>query len=222
MGGVVRNSTFTGHTTYAVFMYVALINCEIWNNTVGVDSDNHANTEVTGNYIHDNGVGVRIERFWNEPGIIFEKNTICHNTIWNIEYMYENAMDLTRNCWCSASKTEIKSKIKDAYVDLSLGVVTVDPSYSECPTIITSLPLDADVLAPLQVYPNPTQGVLNVNRRAMGENFQYALLDQFGTVQKSDVLGTSIDISNLAPGVYMFQVLDDQKKTISLQKIVLL
>lgn len=130
--GRYSNCTFTGNTELGVFVYTSLTNCEVWNNAVGVRSDNHANTTVADNYIHDNEVGVSISRFWNEDDIIFENNLICDNSKWNIDYKYENAADLTRNCWCMDNEDSIKATIRDAYEDTKLGVVSVDPTFNDC------------------------------------------------------------------------------------------
>lgn len=129
--GRYTNCTFTGNTELGVYVYISLVNCEVWNNAVGVRSDNHANTTVADNYIHNNEIGVSISRFWNENDIVFANNLICDNTLWNIDYHYENAADLTKNCWCLDNEDSIKATIRDAFEDTKLGVISVDPTYND-------------------------------------------------------------------------------------------
>lgn len=128
----VTNSTFSGNTQYAVYAYQTLENCEIFNNTLGARWDAHASTTMTGNYIHDNAVGVEISRFWNEAGIVFSYNKICHNTTWNVQYDFSFNADLLQNCWCSLDSAYIRSTIRDGYVNTAYGLVSYSFNDTTC------------------------------------------------------------------------------------------
>lgn len=221
-GGVVMNSKFTGHSEHAVFMYGTLINCEIWNNNIGVLSDNHGDTEVSNNYIYDNNVGVIINRFWNDPRVIFAHNRICNNTEWNIEYKYENAADLTLNCWCLDTEDEIKAKIKDAYFDTSLGIISVDTSYDDCNyglSITSNETPEAENV--FSLYPNPSRDKINIDGSALHSNLKYMIYDRFGIVRKTGTLEeTNIEISELEFGLYLVKIFDADNTNISVQKFI--
>jgi hypothetical protein len=209
-GGLITNSKYTGHTDYAVYMYKSLINCEIANNNIGVISDNHAYTEVSSNYIHDNVVGVQIDRFWNEASVIFEKNKICNNSTWNVNYMYSNAANLTKNCWCLNTNTSIKSKIRDAYMDISLGIISVSETYTGCdfnqnPLLTISKNLIPDIA--FEIYPNPSNGLVTITSSMNIASVQ--IFDFTGKQVLSDLIGAgknNLDVSNLNSGVYFVKI----------------
>ncbi len=124
--------TFSGNTQIAVFAYTSLTNCEVYNNNIGVQWDGHASTTMTGNYIHDNTIGVEIFRFWNEQGIVFNYNKICHNTTWNVQYDFSFNADLSQNCWCSLDSVYIRSTIRDGYVNAAYGLVSYSFNDTSC------------------------------------------------------------------------------------------
>jgi hypothetical protein len=128
----VSNSTFSGSSKYAVNAYQSLQHCEIFGNALGAIWDAHAATSMQYNYIHDNTVGVQISRFWNEAGIVFLYNKICHNSLWNLEYNFSFNADLTNNCWCSLDSAYIRSTIRDGYVNTQYGLVTYSFNDTTC------------------------------------------------------------------------------------------
>jgi len=217
--GHVYNCSFTGHTNVAVYAYIDVDHCEVYNNAVGIRSDDHADTKVTNNYVHDNNIGVEIDRFWNEPGIIFKHNKICNNATWNVQYDYTNNADLTENCWCSLDSAFIRSKIRDGYVNTSYGLVTFDIN-GNCDIaglVTTNIPPGpVQQTYNISLAPNPFTDHASLNFDVMnGHDYEVLVTDQLGRLkihrQHVSASPVAIDRGSLAPGIYFVQLRDNGK-----------
>lgn len=214
----VTNSIFHDHSQVAVKAGAEVRYCEIYNNPVGLQSWHTAGTKVIGNYIHDNVVGVDMMSFWNEPGIEFLYNSICNNSTWNLRYNHTNNANLSQNCWCSEDSAFIRSKIRDAYVDVSYGIVTFMPLHGDCNTIglsVSEQPSSKDV----SVYPNPTDGILFFQPAAQIESV--ALIDLQGRViLTSDKVKfeRNLNLETIASGSYLLLI--EENNTIISKRII--
>ena len=208
-GGFITNTTFRENSEYGVYAYNTLINCEIYNNYIGVISHNHADTKVISNYIHDNQIGVQIDFFWNSESIQFEGNTICNNETWNIDYKYENAADLTKNCWCLETEEQIKALIKDAEEDLSLGLISVDPTYQDCASMPTSLSTPLETNFAFNVFPNPTQKEIFIDFEDNGNDWHYIIFNAKYEKVEQGASVKWIDVSHLLPGIYTVSIINN-------------
>lgn len=211
-GGIITNSKFYDNYFYGVYVYNTLINCQIYNNPIGVISHSHSNTMVVNNYIYNNEIGVQLDAFWNNESIKFEGNSICNNETWNVDYKYENAADLTKNCWCLETEEQIKNLIRDAEEDLSLGLISVDPNYSNCPYSMTmavspSLKRNSE----LNVYPNPALTEIQIDFDGNDYDKGYKIFDAQLKVVDQGQLSKRIDVSQLTPGIYTISIINGTK-----------
>jgi len=213
-GHIITNSIFHDHSQVGVKFGREIRDCEIYNNPIGLQSWHTANTKVIGNYIHDNEVGVDMMSFWNASGIEFLYNYICNNSTWNLRYNHTNNANLSQNCWCSDDSTFIKSKIRDAYVDVSYGIVTYMPLYGDCDTTGLSVS-DVTFANDVVVYPNPTNGILFFESAANIESV--SLIDLQGRViVTSDRVKFEgqLHVTTIAPGSYLL-LIKERNVTIS-------
>lgn len=224
--GYVYNCSFTGHTNTAVYAYIKVDHCEMWNNNIGMRSDNHAQTVFTNNYVHDNNVGVEIDRFWNDPGIIFKYNKICSNTTWNIQYDYTNNADLTNNCWCSTDSAFIRSKIRDGYVNTAYGLVSYDINADCANAGMTTTHIPTPPITPagnITLAPNPFSDYTNLSfNYANGHEYEVVVIDQLGRIKMHlEHIHTgqvTIERGSLSPGIYFIQ-LKENGQTIANRKL---
>ncbi len=73
----------------------------------------------------------------------------------------------------------------------------------------------------LNVYPNPTKGVLTVELTDDSANYTFTVLDILGKELLNGNLNTTIDISTLSPNVYFLKIQNKQNNTFIVKKIVL-
>lgn len=204
------NSTFIGNTVVAVDAYTSLQYCEISGNSLGVVWDGHADTRIMHNNIHDNAVGVQLNRFWDDPGVYFTGNKICNNSLWNVDYLYSNTIHLNGNCWCSIDSATIRSKIQDGFVDVSRGLVFFNAGTS-CSAGVTEAPRMVKPLADIKIYPNPFYEQLTIDfGLASDQGYSLVITDQLGrtvrTLNNIITRSIEIDCGNLSAGLYYYQV----------------
>jgi len=210
---IVTNSVFSGNTNTGVYAYTTLEHCEIYNNNIGAEWDGHASTTITNNYIHDNSVGVQLDRFWNQSGIVFLQNKICHNTLWNVQYDYINNADLSGNCWCSTDSSYIRSTLRDGYVNAAYGLITYDYDMA-CNAGVTGVNNIVHLADnAVKVFPDPFYDQATfVFNYVSGHAYQLAITDQLGrTVRVINQIreGTvTINRDGLSPGMYFYQLAD--------------
>ena len=212
---VVSNSVFTGNTGTAVFAYTILENCEIYSNNIGAEWDGHASTTIMNNNIHDNTIGLKLDRFWNESGITFKNNRICSNTTWNIEYHHTQNADLSKNCFCLTDLSSIHAKIRDGYVDAAYGLVTVNID-NACNAGVTKVEHTPQVASPVKVYPNPfsDQTIIEFGY-SPDHNYNITITDQLGrTVSTTEKINSGkviVERNNLPSGLYYYRLHEDQE-----------
>jgi hypothetical protein len=215
------NSVFLNNTVTGVVAYTTLHNCEVANNNVGVEWDGHASTSMTGNNIHDNAVGVKLDRFWNQSGIVFTNNKICGNTTWNLDYRGTNNATLNGNCWCTGDSSAIRTKISDGYVNIASGLVSFNAGTSCTVGInqspVTSNPNPTNVPIPdVNVYPNPFFDHITIELSDTSSvPLTFLLIDKTGqvVVRVENIKAKMVNVSRdkLPAGLYFYQVRRDKQ-----------
>lgn len=148
---------FSENTNVALIPYGTTQRCEIINNNIGVQSMfNAGNATFINNRVSGNSIGLEIRTFYN-GSIEFNNNIICNNSEYNIDYKWNLNADLSDNCWCSDDEAVIREGIRDGYVDVQYGLVTVTPIFDVCddnfPSDILPEPSFLDV--DFHMAPNP-------------------------------------------------------------------
>lgn len=207
----VSNSVFTGNKV-GVFAYTSLTNCEIYGNELGADCDVHGGSTVNNNNIHDNVTGVRINRI---AGGTFRQNKICHNSTWNIQYTGVFNSDASYNCFCSTDSAYIRSKLKDGYVDASLGLLAYNV-FSSCSSGITETRAIEKAENSVKIYPNPFSNSTTLEfNYSPGDVYKLIISDQLGrTISVMDnILAGDVVISkkNMTPGIYYYRLWNGQQ-----------
>ena len=210
----VTNSVFTGNTDIAVYAYTSLQHCEIYGNNIGAEWDGHYNTAINYNYIHDNTIGVQLDRFWNDLTVSFNNNKICSNSTWNIQYDYTNNADLSNNCWCSTDSSYVRSKIRDGYVNSSYGLISYNTDNS-CIAGISDVKTLPVAPGTIKLYPNPFYDHATLVFTCLrGHQYKVIITDQLGrTIKTMDRLTSgTVDINRdyMAPGLYFYSLMDER------------
>jgi hypothetical protein len=129
----IDSSYFSGNTGVALSPYGTAKYCLVENNNIGVRClFNAVNNNFTNNYVSDNTTGIEMQSFFN-GSIQFIHNTICNNTLFNVNYTWPNNADLSNNCWCTTDSAIIRSKIYDGYSPGSVsGLINFMPVAGNC------------------------------------------------------------------------------------------
>jgi parallel beta-helix repeat protein len=211
----VTNSVFSGNTQYAVNAKLTVQNCEIYNNNLGILCDMAADTKVANNYVHDNTIGVEMQRFWNDSRITFQDNKICHNTTWNIQYDFAQNGNISGNCFCSTDSSYIRSTLRDGYVNASYGLLSynIDNSCMAGVTEVKSVPAVSG--SEVKLYPNPFSDHSTLSfPYEPGHAYELNVVDQLGRVAQTIEHITSgkvtIPRATMVPGLYYYQLKDEQ------------
>ncbi len=224
----VSNSTFTNNGTALNGGRGLLQNSTITNNTIGVDSF-YEGFEIRNNVISNNDVGVRTS---NYDGFVakIKNNKICNNTTFNVENLDKLNKDLTENCWCIESQSEIENKLKDGYDDINLGLFNYSIYNSECNSILDAVIKDPylstdDFIAILEkavVYPNPTISDLNINLSKNIDKLKIEIYDVTGKLifvsDYTNIQNIKLNLNNLNQGNYIINLISS--KEIIVKKII--
>ncbi|MFN5704648.1 MAG: hypothetical protein ACK45U_02225, partial [bacterium] len=190
ISGSFKNCTFKNNNT--VFREIGTIeidSCTFLNNEIAIDgaSDGKirnsifknnilalsvgANSIVEKNDISNNSVGLAlIGKFTNGMVLPFIKeNTICYNTLYNLENKSDYNLGLENNCFCLKDSLSIDQKIYDGYDDITRGLINFAVYDSLCLSIVQrviKINLNTGVsieLKTLNLYPNPFTDKINLN-----------------------------------------------------------
>jgi hypothetical protein len=197
----IDSSYFSRNTGVALSPYGSAKNCIVENNNIAVKClFNAVNNNFTNNYIFDNTMGVEMKSYFN-GSIQFTNNTICNNTLFNINYTWPNNADLSNNCWCTTDSSSIRSKIYDGYSPgSSSGLVNFMPFSVSCnrPALFTA-----------KVCPGTNQ--LSIKAIISGNNYQWQVNSGNGFVSLADnnfYLGSntgSLQLTNIPSEWYGYQ-----------------
>src|SRR5690606_8839030 len=198
---LIENCEFYNHSDRGATVTGAdrkMIGCLIHDNVIGVQTHNVSGTQFIDNVVYSNDIGVRMVTFFNDPGILFHSNKICHNTTWDLEYGHSNNADLSNNCWCSIEPDTISAHIRDGYDDISYGLVTFSP-FDVC---AVALSVGSEDIPEVSIYPNPATDFVSVVVNS-GILNDLTIVDLQGRVvlrQKVTLNQFNIDVSSLSSG----------------------
>jgi hypothetical protein len=83
--------------------------------------------------------------------------------------------------------------------------------------------VDLSTSQPIHIYPNPVEDFMRIDFDASVEEMDFVLMDLSGKVIKSTVLNSSVagmDMTGVTPGLYLYQVISKEGKTVNAGKIV--
>ncbi len=220
----VSNSTFKNNGTALYGGRGLLQNSTITNNTVGVDSFWEGFT-IRNNIISNNGIGVRTS---NYDGYVtkIKNNKICNNTTYNVENLDKINKDLTENCWCTESQSEIENKLKDGYDNINLGLFNFSIYNSGCGSIIEAVIKDNslstdDFIAILEkavVYPNPTFSDVNINLSSNMDKLEVQLFDETGKLlfvsDYTNIQNINLNLKQLNQGTYIINLISSKERIV--------
>lgn len=166
------------------------------------------------------------ETFSNELTMVVNplpKAGFTINTVSNLSYDFDDTTSTTQiRSWnfgdgaTSTLKNPNHTYTTGGEYDVKLIVTTSDGCTDSFTTKVTTLNVsvgDVDGLAKLNVYPNPTKGVLRLDFEWVGEgDINLTVMDISGKKVWSDVVSEAgkhsrrIDLSNLADGTYLLQL----------------
>lgn len=231
ISGTFKNCTFKNNNT--VFREIGTIeidSCTFLNNEIAIDGSSDgiirnstfknnnlalsvgANSIVENNDISNNSVGLAlIGKFTNGMVLPFIKeNTICFNTLYNLENKSDYNLGLENNCFCLKDSLSIDQKIYDGYDDITRGLINFAVYDSLCLSIVQrviKINLNTGIsneLKTLNLYPNPFTDKINLN--VDDSNIIWSVVDITGkTVYETANHNNSfeIDLSFLDNGVYI-------------------
>lgn len=204
---LVDSCYFSNHTEAAVLSNEVVSNCEIINNNVGVDCYFAGSRKFVNNIVQHNTIGVSMQKYFTGYNT-FTGNTICNNTLYNVELLDFNNASIPFNCWCSADSAFIRSTIFDGYVNTSYGLVIYTPLSEDCQETgvgIESLQEDTEIL--FDIFPNPFTDELNV-RTSTSEEAEAILYDLSSNplLRKQGENAITLNTSDLPPGIFILEI----------------
>ena len=203
---IIDTCFFSGNTGVAVTPYGATINCTIQNNYIGVKGlFNSSNNIFINNTLKNNSIGVEIESYFN--GLInFTGNTICNNTIYNIQLLGTNNADLSNNCWCSSDSTYIRSTIYDGYLNTSYGLINFLPFTTNCHELEIN-EITENNNSPALVFPNPFGNEIEIIS-VKNESTEIKIFDVSGRliIDNKFINSNIINTEVLPKGVYFYHL----------------
>lgn len=185
-----------------------ITNTNIFNNaTVGLELYWYTSTpnhQFVNNLIYNNGTGVLLKA---QSTTSFVNTYICNNTVNNVELLYSENADVKNVCWCTNDSATIRSKIKDGYVDNSLGLTYYTPYMQNCSLTTVGIKENKFNEELLSIYPNPVVDLLYITHK---ENELINTIKIFNVEGKNilnvnELSDNKINVSGLKPGLYMIK-----------------
>jgi len=174
------NCTFDNYSEYALrLLSGSVINSSISNSKIGINLNQGL---IVTSCSFSNNVKAAII----VPSFSFSNTmtlcSFCNNTI-DIEHLGSYNFDISNNCWCSADN-DPAGGIIDGYDNVSLGIVNFTPfATSNCGSTVT------EVINPvnfqknnINIYPNPTTGLINIDFEKNKSNLNLKLINALGQV----------------------------------------
>ncbi|UZO80616.1 T9SS type A sorting domain-containing protein [Aquimarina sp. ERC-38] len=213
----VSNSTFTNNQNALYGGRGLLENCIITNNVIGVDSF-FEGFEIRSCNISNNEIGIKTSNYDGYTAPI-KDNQICNNTIFNVENTDNINKDLTKNCWCLEDQNSIEEKLKDAFDNLNLGLISYSIYDTNCEIISSevikdrTLSINEDfdiVLNKPSIGPNPFLNNLSINLEQTVAELTINIYSFTGQIVYSlinhNISETEINLQNLNSGIYMMNL----------------
>jgi hypothetical protein len=163
--------------------------------------------EVRNNQVNNNGVGIQVLAY-NPSTTVIDSNSICNNSIHNLENLTDKNFQVNLNCFCSQDSTIIENGIYDGYDDITRGLVNYAIYDDSCQTVldyITKVNLDngAGITEQNQMWNIWLyQNQLHVNSQ---NPISIQLYTSAGVCVYNSLLpaGDNLIPLNLSPGVYL-------------------
>lgn len=169
---------------------------------------------ITHNNISNNNIGFKIKG--NNPAFAtVNNNTICHNTIYNVENTIIYSPNLANNCWCLSDSLLIANTIFDAYDNAALGIVNYSPfnSDSSCVYALTNINGPTNIKEYVSAFPNPASNALTISNIKRATTIRlYDILGKL-VVEQEIMANETIDTSNLTNSIYTLVAEDIKGKT---------
>jgi hypothetical protein len=153
--GVIQNSQFYNNTFGMTEISNITVNqCVFDGNGTGIDANstcvitNSTFTNngiglkigdagiVSQNQINGNGIGIQVTAY-NPSTTIIDSNSICNNSIHNLENLTDKNYQVNLNCFCSQDSTVIENGIYDGYDDITRGLVNYAIYDDSCQTVLS-------------------------------------------------------------------------------------
>ena len=91
--------------------------------------------ELRNNQINYNGVGIQVLAY-NPTTTVIDSNSICNNSVHNLENLTDKNFQVNLNCFCSQDSAVIENGIYDGYDDITRGLVNYAIYDDSCQTIL--------------------------------------------------------------------------------------
>lgn len=213
------NCLFTGNSDKAITCDGAsFYNNIIQNNNIGFKMHSFSSTIVQNNIITDNNYGFQVIGDPTDLTHSIKHNTICNNTIYNVENQSNVSIDFEDNCWCTTDSATIANSIRDAYDLLSLGVIDYSP-LQFCTTNIEAHTKTENSI----VFPNPFMFSTTLVLSTIIHNGQVKIYDALGNLIRTLNIQNEKEIlverENLPNGIYIYEV-SDHNELITRGKLV--
>ncbi len=91
---------------------------------------------VSQNQINGNGIGIQVTAY-NPSTTIIDSNSICNNSIHNLENLTDKNYQVNLNCFCSQDSTVIENGIFDGYDDITRGLVSYAIYDDSCENVLS-------------------------------------------------------------------------------------
>ena len=131
----VNDCYFEGNTTGIEGNSNCVItNSTFFNNDVAIKIGD-AGT-VSKNQINGNGIGIQVMAY-NPSTTVIDSNSICNNSIHNLENLTDKNYHVNLNCFCSQDSTTIENGIYDGYDDITRGLVNYAIYDDSCQNVVT-------------------------------------------------------------------------------------
>lgn len=152
--GTVSNCQFINNTFgFMETAGITVTNCLFDGNATGIEGTSSCNIDnntfvnnnvalkmgdacnVTQNEINNNAIGIQVLAY--DPNTTqLNDNSLCYNTIHNLENLTDKNFQVNLNCFCSQDSAVIENGIFDGYDDITRGLVNYAIYDDSCQTII--------------------------------------------------------------------------------------
>lgn len=210
----ISNSEFYNFSIWPFNMSGEIDNCHIHDNVVGIRIK--PNLTVKNSIIENNLIGVEVLSIAQFSGENIYNNEICNNVQYNLKHFYSYPISIPNNCWCSPIESEISQTIFDANDDVSLGIVSFKPFFTDC-TVPLSTASIFNTKNEISIYPNPAINEISISGFL---GVEYEIYSSNGVVVKQGVVNREMNVSELNPGLYLLKIVGINQLEFSVFKFI--
>lgn len=204
---LVDSCYFSNTTEAAVLSNEIVSNCTIVNNNIGVDCYFAGSRKFVNNVVQYNNIGVSMQKYFTGHNE-FTGNTICNNSVYNLELLDFNNASIPFNCWCSEDSAFIRSTIFDGFVNTNYGLVAFTPIEDDCSE--TNVGIESEYRGNdglLDIFPNPFIDELSV-RLSTSEEVEIILYDLNANqlLRQRGINIVSLNTTYLPAGIFILEI----------------